>query len=321
MLAEMPPRFVVVGEALIDLMPAGDGAYLARPGGSPLNVAVGLARLGQPTALAGRLSADPIGTVLRHHLERSQVDLRYVRTAPEPNTVALVELADGQARYQFSLDGADFQWTAEELAFLPPAGTRAVHFGSLASWLPPGDAAIADAISRIRAAASVLVSYDPNVRPALQPDGAAARAQVERSIATAHVVKASSEDLDWVYRGRDQAAVARRWLDLGAALVVVTSGAEGSRAWTSSGLAVSRPARPVTIADTVGAGDAFTSGLLDALARRDLLAPDGLVARSNAAMVANVIDDASRIAGITCSRPGANPPSRAEADSWVHRGG
>jgi fructokinase len=310
--AEMPPSFVVVGEALIDLVPADDGAYLARPGGSPLNVAVGLARLGQPTALAGRLSAGPIGTVLRHHLERSQVDLRYVRTAPEPSTVALVELADGHASYQFSLDGADFQWTAEELAFLPPAGTRGVHFGSLASWLPPGDAAIADAISRIRATESVLVSYDPNVRPALQADAVAARAQVERSIATAHVVKASSEDLDWIYRDRDQAAVARRWLDLGAALVVVTSGAQGSRAWTSSGVAVSRPARSVTVADTVGAGDAFTSGLLDALARAGGLSPAVLQTGLDAPALARLLDQAGLVAALTCARAGANPPWRAE---------
>jgi fructokinase len=313
-LAETTPGFVVVGEAIIDLVPAGDGAYLARPGGSPLNVAVGLARLAQPTAFAGRLSADPIGTVLRQHLERSQVDLRYVRTAPEPNTVALVELSDGQAKYQFSLDGADFLWTAEELTFLPPAGTRALHFGSLASWLPPGDAAIADAISRIRASESILVSYDPNVRPALQPNAAAARAQVERSVATAHVVKASSEDLDWLYRGRDQAAVAARWLDLGAGLVIVTSGPHGSRGWTGSGVAVSRPARPVTITDTVGAGDAFTSGLLDALARAGLLNPAALRAGLDAPALARLLDDASLVAALTCARPGANPPWRAEVE-------
>jgi fructokinase len=314
MLAETAPRFVVVGEALIDLVPAGDGAYLARPGGSPLNVAVGLARLGQPTALAGRLAADPIGTVLRQHLEHSQVDLRYVRTAPEPNTVALVELADGQVRYQFSLDGADFQWTAAELAFLPPARTRAVHFGSLASWLPPGDAAIADAISRIRATESVLVSYDPNVRPALQPDAGTARAQVERSVGTAHVVKASSEDLDWLYRGEDQEVVASRWLDLGAGVVVVTSGAQGSRGWTSSGVAVSRPARAVTIADTVGAGDAFTSGLLDALARAGRLSPAALEAGLDVAALGRLLDEAGLVAALTCARAGANPPWRAELE-------
>jgi len=316
--ANTTPSFIVVGEALIDLVPADDGAYLARPGGSPLNVAVGLARLGQPTALAGRLSADPIGTVLRRHLERSHVDLRYAQAAPESNTVALVELANGQPRYQFSLDGADFQWTREELAFLPPAGTLAVHFGSLASWLPPGDAAIAEAIGRTRATESVLVSYDPNVRPALQPDAARARAQVERSVATAHLIKASSEDLDWLYGGLDQAAVAGRWLDLGAELVVVTSGPHGARGWARPDVAVSRPARPVTIADTVGAGDAFTSGLLDALARAGRLSPAALRTGFDAEELARLLDEASLVAALTCGRPGANPPWRREVDVLDH---
>ena len=313
-----PPAFVVIGEALIDLAaPAEDGSSVARPGGSPMNVAVGLARLGEHTAFAGRLSADPFGTILRRHLERSAVDLRHVVTATEPSTIALVELADGHATYQFVL-GADFLWTADELAFLP-GGARAVHFGSLASWLPPGDAAIAAALSTLRRSGSVLVSYDPNVRPSLQSDRVSARQQIERSVTLAHVVRASLDDVRWLYGDQaDPDVVAREWLALGANCVVITMGADGATGWASGQLPVSRPAFSAAVMDTVGAGDAFTSGLLDALAWRDLLAPDRLVALSEAGTLASVIDDASRIAGITCSRPGANPPSRAEADSWVH---
>ena len=315
-----PPTFVVIGEALIDLAtPAEDGSAIARPGGSPMNVAVGLARLGERTAFAGRLSRDPFGTILRRHLERSAVGLQHVVAAAEPSTIALVELAAGHATYQFSL-GADFNWSAGELAFLP-GGARAVHFGSLASWLPPGDAAIAEAVSRLRRDESALISYDPNVRPTLQPDHVSARHQIEQSIGLSHVVRASLDDVRWLYgQNADADAVARRWLALGAGLVVVTMGADGATGWAQGQLPVSRPAFQADVMDTVGAGDAFTSGLLDALARRDLLAPDRLVALCDAALVADVIDDASRIAGITCSRPGANPPSRAEADSWV-RGG
>ena len=310
----------MIGEALIDLAaPAEDGSAVARPGGSPMNVAVGLARLGERTAFAGRLSADPFGTVLRRYLERSAVDLRYVVPATEPSTIALVELADGHATYQFVL-GADFVWSADELAFLP-GGARAVHFGSLASWLPPGDAAIAAAVSRLRRSGSVLISYDPNVRPSLQSDHGRARQQIEQSVSLAHVVRASLDDLRWLYgQEADADAVARKWLALGARLAVITMGADGATGWAPGQPPVSRPGFPAAVIDTVGAGDAFTSGLLDALARRDLLAPGRLVAVSDAAVLADVIDDASRIAGITCSRPGANPPSRAEVDSWVHGG-
>lgn len=311
--ADGVPAFVVVGEALIDLSPpAEDGSCIARPGGSPMNVAIGLARLEQRTAFAGRLSADPFGTVLRRHLERSAVSLQHVVSAADPSTIALVELAGGQARYQFSL-GADFQWQAAELAFLPGAA-QAVHFGSLASWLPPGDAAVAVAVDRLRRAGLVLISYDPNVRPALQPDTAAARRQVEQSVSLAHVVKASSDDLAWLYGPDEVDAVARRWLDLGAGLVVITKGADGATGWTSNRPPVSRPAFPVEVVDTVGAGDAFTSGLLDALARRDLLAPASLAALGDAATLAGVLDDASRVAGITCNRAGADPPGRTELD-------
>jgi fructokinase len=306
---------VVVGEALIDVTPSerDEGAYLARPGGSPLNVAVGLARLAQRTALAARLSADPFGTVLRRHLDRSDVDQRYLVTAAQPSTIALVELSGGEARYEFSAGGADFEWSSPELEFLP-GEARAVHFGSLASWLPPGNRAIDAAISRVRAQGTVLVSYDPNVRPRLLPDPGAAREQVERSVALSHVVKSSSDDVRWLYREDDPEAVARRWLDLGASVVVITSGAEGARGWTRSGVMLSRPAFPAVVADTVGAGDAFTSGLLDALARFGLLDPERLVFGLDAGRLAAVVDAASLVAAVTCGRPGADPPWRAELD-------
>ena len=319
MIADTPLSFIVIGEALMDLLPAAeDGAYLARPGGGPLNIAVGLARLGQPTALGARMSADLFSTILRRHLDSSGVDKRHVLTAPEPTTIALLELVDGQARYQFSTDGPDFLWTQAELAFLP-GGARGVHFGSLTSWMAPGDAAVLAAVTGIRAAGGVLVSYDPNIRPALQPDRDAARAQVEAAVSQAHVVKASADDLQWLYGPLDPGVVARRWLNLGAGLVVVTAGGDGATAWTGPGLTVGRPAYPATVTDTVGAGDAFSSGLLDALARRDLLDPARVTAGLGADILAALLDEASLVAGLTCTRPGANPPWRSEVDPLLSR--
>jgi fructokinase len=280
-----------------------------------MNVAIGLARLGQRTAFAGRLSADPFGTILRQHLRRSGVDLRHVVTAAEPTTIALVQLAAGHAAYEFAL-GADFQWSADELAFLP-GGALAVHFGSLASWVPPGDAAIATAVTRVRSSGSALISYDPNVRPALQPDPVSARQQIEQSVSMAHLVRASLDDVRWLYGPEtDVNAVAGKWLALGPGLVVITLGADGATGWAPEQPPVSRPGSRAAVADTVGAGDAFTSGLLDALARRDMLAPGSLAGLGDPAELAGILDEAGRIAAITCSRPGADPPGRAEADSW-----
>jgi fructokinase len=299
---------VVIGEALIDLVETGDDEpRLARPGGSPYNVALGLARLQRSTSFAGRISHDPLGAVLRRHAERSGVDLTLSVDAAEPTTVALVELDDtGGAQYRFGVDGtADFGWTDSELARIPDA-TAAVHFGSLASWLPPGDAAIARRVAELRERGAA-VSYDPNVRPHLQPDRVAARSQVEAAVPLAHLVKTSAEDLDWLRPGEPIEEAARSWLELGPSAVVVTRGGDGSTAFTAAAT-VDRPPVPVDVVDTVGAGDAFMSGLLDALGRRGLLTPAGIAG----APFTECLDDAALVAAITCSRAGANPPRRAE---------
>ena len=314
------PAVAVIGEALIDLAPApAEGAYLARPGGSPLNVAVGLARLDCPTTFFGRFSRDPFGTVLRAHAAHSGVDLSHAVSTPSPSTIALVDLDDaGAARYEFSVDGsADFGWTDGELTELT-ASAAVLHFGSLASWLPLADGAIARAVSRGYAASSTLISYDPNVRPQLQPSAAQARAQVEQSIGIAHLVKASVEDVAYLYPGEPLERVAASWLALDAQLVVVTRGADGPIAFARQGPAVERAVPPITVVDTVGAGDAFTSGLLDALIRQGVTTSDAL-GSVDAATLAAVLDDAALVAAITCSRAGANPPTRAEVSGLRDR--
>jgi fructokinase len=302
----------VVGEALVDLVETGDDEpRLARPGGSPYNVAIGLARLGRPAAFVGRLSRDPLGSILRRHAERSEVDLSLSVDAYEPTTVALVTLdAQGAAQYRFGVDGtADFRFTATELARVPDS-VGAVHFGSLASWLGPGDAVIAERIGQLRAAGAA-VSYDPNVRPHLQPDAAAARAQIEAALPLAHLVKTSEEDLDHVHPGEAIDDVVADWLRHGPSVVVVTHGGDGASAYTAGG-SVRRAPVPVDVVDTVGAGDAFMSGLLDALAERSLLTAAALSAPPSPDELGAVLDDAGLVAAITCSRAGANPPRRGE---------
>jgi fructokinase len=310
--------FAVIGETVIDLVDPGDGsACIAHQGGSPMNVAIGLARLGNRTAFFGRMSRDPLGTVLLRHLERSGVETGYVVRAAEPSTIALVELSGGQAQYEFSVSGtADFEWSAEEIAVLP-AGAPAVHFGSLTSWQPPGDEVVNRRMAELRAAGSALISYDPNARPTLQGDAASARAKVARSAPLAHVIKASSDDIDYLYEGQEVASVAEGWLGQGVALVVITSGSDGATAWVPGRAPVKRAAFPTTVVDTVGAGDAFMSGLLDGLGRRGLVSPEAVGSLVDPVVLAGILDQAGAGAAITCSRAGANPPTRAEVDAFL----
>jgi fructokinase len=307
----------VVGEALIDLVPAGEGRlFEAAPGGSPANVAVGLARLGVPVYLAARIADDLLGRRIRAHLADNGVDLSFAVRAHEPTSLAIVALgAHGAPEYDFRVDGtADWQWTDAELSVLPAADTVAIHTGSLAATLLPG----AEPLARLaeRAAARVTVSYDPNCRPLLMGDVDAARARIERLIALTDVVKASAEDLAWLYPGLAPADIAERWLGFGPALTAITLGADGVVAVGGGAGRVWRPGRPVQVVDTVGAGDAFTAALLEGLYGRDLL---GAARRETlhglpAATLAEVLDRAVRAAALTCARRGAEPPTLTELE-------
>ena len=303
----------VIGEALVDLVDSGDHrTFVAHPGGSPLNVAVGLARLEHPTALLARLATDAFGRILRSHAQDNGLDLAAAPRAVEPSTLAVVSLDEQRrASYDFYLDAtADWQWTAAELAAIPADATL-VHTGSLASWTPPGDARIADAVAALHAAGRVLISYDPNVRPRLIGTPERGRQLVERFVATAHVVKASDEDVGWLYPGATFDRVAADWLGLGARLIVITKGPGGASAYRGGRRPVHRPTPPIELVDTVGAGDALMSGLLSSLVRVGVTEPGALPDLDDEVIV-RVVNRAIMAAAITCERAGANPPTAAE---------
>jgi fructokinase len=319
----------VVGEALVDLVsdPRGPGRFTAHPGGGPYNVAITLARLGVPTRLVARAGADEFGRMLAGKALRSGVGLEFWQTVREPTTLAVAALdADGRAQYDFYLDGtAAFGWTDSLVDLAPASGV--LHVGSLASWLPASTHHILSLQQRVHAADQVLISYDPNVRPALMPSDA--RDRVERSVAAAHLVKASDEDLACLYPGQPVAAVAQRWLELGAVLVVVTHGAAGAM-WFAAGREVARRAgRPTAVADTVGAGDSFAGGLLAALIECGLATPQALraaVGTPGAALdearveaLDEALAGAVLVSAMTCERPGAEPPTRAELQARLAR--
>ena len=305
----------VAGEALIDLVDEGGGRYRAHPGGSPANVAVGLARLGVPCSLLARISTDALGAQLASHLAGNGVCMRDVVRAAEPTTLALASLDEaGHAAYSFYVQGtADWQWRREELPAALAPDVTALHAGSLALALAPGARAVEDLLAAERARGRVTISIDPNIRPPLAAGRAAEAARVERQIRLAHIVKASDEDTSWLYPGLGYEAVARAWQRLGPGIVVITLGARGAYALGPDGTEVLRPAPPVLVADTVGAGDAFCAGLLDALWRPGLLGGAAALGRIGARQVAEVVDWAVLVAALTCERPGADPPTRAEA--------
>jgi fructokinase len=299
----------------MDLVPAAqDGLFEAVPGGSPANVAVGLARLEVPVRLAARIANDLFGRRIRAHLASNGVDLSYAVRAQELTSLAIVSIdPQGSPAYDFRVEGtADWQWTPNELAGIPVEQMLALHTGSLSAMLPPGAAAIKQLIQRARATASI--TYDPNCRPQLMGAISDARERLECLVGHSDVVKASTEDLAWLVPGRAPADVAAAWLGQGPALVAVTLGADGVVAVTRGAGAIWRPGCAVEVVDTVGAGDAFVSGLLAALYQRDLLG----AARRDAlraigpSVLADILDEAVVTSAITCSRRGANPPTRTE---------
>ena len=303
----------VIGEAIVDLLPAGPPrTFQAVPGGSPYNVAIGLARLGHHATLMARLADTAFGRILRDHAQAEGIDLRAAPRAAEPSTLAVVSLdAQARASYDFYLDGtADWQWTAEETGRAPEEAA-VLHFGSIASWTPPGDARILELAQRMHGPGDVLVTYDPNVRPGLLIDHRHGQRVVERAIRLAHLSKASTDDVAWLYPDRTPAEVARHWLRLGATVVVITSSADGADAYTAQGWSVRRPALDVEVVDTVGAGDSFTAGLIGSLLRRGQHAPADL-ARCPADELSGVLDDAILVASLNCERRGNDPPTAAD---------
>jgi fructokinase len=305
---------IVCGEALVDLVPGSDGSGAQpRPGGSPANVAVALARLGMPALLLARLSTDVHGQMLRRHLAHSGVNLSLAIDAAEPTSVATVRLdGDGSASYTFELDGrADDAWSPADLPPVLAAGA-ALHVSGALALVRPALRQTVDALLT-RESGQRLVSLDPNPRPALTPDRPMLVETLESWVARCDVVRASAEDLTWTLPDVPVREVARRWRARGPALVVVTRGGDGVFALGPAG-ECDLPAQPVRVVDTVGAGDAFTAGLLAALGRGGWLTPARLP-RLDSESLASALHFAQRVAALTCTRAGADPPWAAELES------
>jgi fructokinase len=311
---------------LVDLAPGpGEAAggrgrlYVALPGGGPANVAVGLARLGVHAAFAGRFAKQGFGPWLREHLVANGVDVSPSVQADEPATLAVVSL-DGAGRASYSFYGpetADWQWHAEELPRLSGV-FGAVHTGSLATTFEPAASVIERWLARLHEGRETVVSFDPNVRPALIADLAAYRSRIERLVASAHIVKASEEDIEVVYPGEDLANVVGRWVATGTALVAITSGERGATLFHVSGATAHCSPPAVQVVDTIGAGDAFSSGLLAYLAEAEALSPRGLAALGQKELK-SALGQAVAASALCCTRAGSDPPSSAELSGFCAR--
>ncbi len=310
-------RVLICGEALVDLLPEGRGEdQRFRPvlGGSPFNVAVGVARLEVETGYLGRLSSDRFGQQQRQRLAGAGVLPDWLQEGPEPTALAMVTLGgrDGrEADYRFYLEGTA-ERSVDPAAVAPHGAGRVglMHFGSFSLVLSP-TAELFAAMIRGRDAEQ-LVSLDVNVRPAITPNLIDVRDRIDALRSGVDVIKASDEDLAHLFPGEDPLEICHHWAAEGTALIALTRGSDGATLLCGDE-EVSAPAPPVRVVGTVGAGDSFMAALIAGVIERPETSAARLGQLAPAALGA-LLQRAVTAAAITCTRAGAQPPDREELE-------
>ena len=305
----MTDRLLVVGESLVDIVHRQGGAVDEHPGGSPANVAIGLARLGHPVQFATQFGRDTYGEMVRAHLVQERLlTLTDGSDQAESTSTAKATLDPaGGATYDFEL-----LWDVAGALDEEPVGH--LHTGSIAATLEPGGSAVVDAALRARATGTV--SYDPNARPTIMGTPEEVRQRIEQLVGLSDVVKASDEDVEWLYPEATPDQIMELWGRLGPELVIVTRGGQGALVLLPrTGERLVAEATRTTVIDTVGAGDSFMSGLISGLLDAGLVGSVEARDRLSTASLQDVrpaIERAVACGAITVSRAGANPPTRAE---------
>jgi fructokinase len=289
---------------LFDLIPGVDGVRVAHVGGGPANTAKALARLGHDVQFIDGISTDEYGVAARKELLDDEVKLDLALTSDKPTCLAIVSLdANGGASYEFKIDGTatfDFNlnWLPDPSRYKP----QVLHIGTLVTVIQPGADVLYDWAMQVAEFAPIV--FDPNIRPSVMGDHDLYEAAVEKWAALSSVIKVSDDDMAWLYPGQKYEDVAQRWLNDGAALVVVTRGSNGIVGFTADG-SVEVDGAKITVADTVGAGDTVGAIIVEAMIEKGILALTGDVLKAT-------LHRAAVAAGITCSRKGAQPPYKHE---------
>lgn len=301
------------GDALIDFLPVKsvDGRDAAVPGvgGSCLNIAVGMARLGAPAGFVGGISTDLFGRMIADHAFASEVDLRYATRSDHQTTLAFVRTVGGEPQYAFYDEATASRNWVYRRGSIPLDEIEAIHVGS--TTLADEEGAT-QALAMVEdACGSVTISFDPNCRPNLVRHKARYLERMDAFAAKSNIVRMSEVDFEYLYGGSDYAGRAKSLIKAGASLVVVTRGIKGAQAWHKETKAVEVQTPTVDVVDTIGAGDSFQAALLFALRAIGRIGKEAL-ARMNSDELGRVLSFASSCAAFTCGRAGADPPRHAD---------
>lgn len=306
---------ICCGEALIDFIPTENAkAYQPCAGGSILNIAVGLGRMGVPVGFLSRLSTDLFGDLLNIHLTENHVGLQYCPRVEGQTTLAFVSINEEtshEPQYAFYAEGAvdrDMQ-----LADLPdqfPDEVSALHFGSISLVLEPGASTLEALMHREKH--QRVISLDPNVRPIVISDWDTYRRRFEGWLSCVDILRLSQADLSMLYPESAIVNLLPHWFNLGVSLVILTHGADGATGYLPNGTITSTPGLNVQVRDTVGAGDTFFAAILTYLYEKDYLVDRSLIARMPQDHLQACLSFATNAAAINCTRDGADPPYRHE---------
>src|SRR5947208_8400691 len=308
------------GDALIDFLPVTslDGRDAAVPvvGGSCLNIAVGMARLGAPAGFVGGVSTDLFGRIIADHALMSQVDLRYATRSAHQTTLAFVRHIGGEPQYAFYDEAtASRNWTYRR-GSIPFDEIEAIHVGSTTL---ANDQGAAEALAMIEdAGGATTISFDPNCRPNLVRDRARYVDRMDGFAAAADIVRMSDVDFEFLYGGGDCEERAKSLMAAGTSLVVVTRGIKGARAWHRAAGPVKVEAPTTDVVDTIGAGDSFQAALLFALRAIGRI-ERGALAQMNSEQLGRALSFASTCAAFTCGRAGADPPRQSDVGAALSR--